>query len=187
MRFLGERGQEAAPFELLIAVILMGFVIVVGIGAMSELEKQKCYQESNKKMEELKEALETVSKGKGQYNLSFVLPSCGRNAEAKLESQSDPYLCSTFCGGSVRTCTLARLTAENVSSIVKCLNISPLTTFASQVNPSYCPDRSEEDLLLEHWKEGPIPQGDYILASAYVIAERPIPMICAYRKSVYTD
>ena len=74
MKFLGEKGQEAAPFELLIAVILMGFVIVVGIYATQQLEKQKCFQESNKKMEELKEAMEIVSKGKGQHTFSFVLP-----------------------------------------------------------------------------------------------------------------
>ena len=184
MAFLDRKGQEAAPFELLIAVILMGFVITVGIMATTQLEKQRCYQESNQKMEELKEALETVSKGKGQFNLSFRMPACGRNSLVKLEKETDPYLCSIFCGGSVSLCTLARYSADNVSSIVKCLNIHPNTYFASQEDPGFCPSRTGEDLLLEDWRGPAIPQGDYILASAYVIGPSPNPLICAYRKSL---
>lgn len=189
MAFLDRKGQEAAPFELLIAVILMGFVITVGIMATTQLEKQRCFQESNKKMEELKEAVETVAKGKGQFNLSFRMPSCGRNTLVKLVPERDPYLCSTFCGGSVSICTLARYSADNVSPIVKCLNIHPGTVFASEDSPSYCPLRSgpEENLLLEDWKGPAVPQGDYILASAYAITPSPIPLMCAYRKSVYVD
>jgi hypothetical protein len=50
-------GQEAAPFELLIAVIVMGFVIFAGMSAMEQLWLQKCYGTTDAKLEEMKASL----------------------------------------------------------------------------------------------------------------------------------
>ena len=63
---LSQKGQEAAPFELLIAVITMTFVIVVGLNAMSTLLRAQCEGKIDQNMEELKTALETVAKGEGK-------------------------------------------------------------------------------------------------------------------------
>ena len=41
-KLLNNKGQEEAPFELLIAVIVMGFVIVMGINAIFTLNREQC-------------------------------------------------------------------------------------------------------------------------------------------------
>ena len=187
---VNQKGQEAAPFELLIAVILMGFVIVIGTFAAMELEKQKGEQEINQKLEDFKEALESVSKGKGQYSVNLVLPRYGTDQTLKMKQLSDPFRCSIYCGGSRAVCTIIEFNATGVKSMNKCINISPLTEFEHQFGPPvYCPDRCNADelLFLEDWREESIPQGDYVLTSAYTAAATPVPIICAYRKVLFED
>ena len=189
---VNQKGQEAAPFELLIAVILMGFVIIIGTYASMELERQKSEQQINQKLEDFKEALEAVSKGKGQYNLEFVLPPHGRNQEINLLQISDSYRCSIYCGGSRATCTIVTFEAEGAKSMAKCVNISPLTGFKGEKEArdtgGPCPSYLTDDLLcLEDWRSGPIKQGDYVLASAYTTVITPVPIICAYRKAINED
>ena len=189
---MNQKGQEAAPFELLIAVILMGFVIVIGTYASIELERQKGEQQVNQKLEDFKEALEAVSKGKGQYSLEFVLPPHGRNQEIKLLHISDAYSCSIYCGGSRAVCTIVTFEADGAKTMTKCINISPATIFKgegeAQLEAGPCPSRLQSDLLcLEDWRSGAIKQGDYTLTSAYTTAITPVPIICAYRKAVTID
>ncbi|MFH0970097.1 MAG: hypothetical protein V1776_01405, partial [Candidatus Diapherotrites archaeon] len=69
----GTRGQESAPFELLIAVILMGFVLFAGYEAILRLREQTCANTINAALEGMTRNLQNVATGKGtaQFNFSF--------------------------------------------------------------------------------------------------------------------
>jgi len=175
---LGKKAQVSAPFELMVAVILMTFVILAGLYAMNTLERQKCENEVNKALEELKEGIELIAKGKGQYRVSFILPGCAERAEVKIVTHTDPYLCSIICGGSKNVCTVLTFQAEGVSSMVKCLEISPLTQFSS----NDCEEYIGDDYVLVDWSSGNIQQGVYLLTSSYAVAGG-VPTICPYIKT----
>ena len=59
-----QKGQQSAPFELLIAVILMTFVIYVGYIAIQQVETNNCVQENDSILSEFKFSLEKVGSGK---------------------------------------------------------------------------------------------------------------------------
>lgn len=181
-KIFSRKGQVSAPFELLIAVILMGFVITIGIYAMTTMEKQRCINETDKKLGELKEALETVAKAKGQFSLDFFLPRCGRDIRVRLGEYTDSYLCSIVCGGSRDICILLDYSAEGMPFMRKCINISTLTEFEGEPGSRTCPSR--EGLELQDWRVEDIRQGDYILVSAYVVTPAAKPTICAYLKEI---
>ncbi len=171
---LGKKAQVSAPFELMVAVILMTFVILAGLYAMNTLEKQKCENEVNKELEELKEAIELIAKGKGQHLVSFELPGCAqRNTEVKIVTHTDPYLCNILCGGSKTVCIVLTFDAEGVSSMVKCLEISPLTQFA----PDSCACPEDDYNLAKGWQTGNIQQGTYLITSGYAVGGGT-PIVC---------
>jgi len=105
---LSQRGQESAPFELLIAVIVMTFVIVIGFNALSVLEEKTCEGKLNANMEEIKSAIEAVVRNKSKSNVSFELPECYSEEESRLRiiERDELAYCSSVCGGSLAQCTV---------------------------------------------------------------------------------
>lgn len=183
------RGQESAPFELLVAVIVMTFVIAAGLGATQFLMQEQCKGEMGSQMEQIKTAIETVAKGRGKANVSFTMPSCFRPSESPSCSYaSDPnasrlcikdtdskQTCAYYCGGSQRSCTLLIFTSPDYSNI-SCLRISPLTQFFTQ---SPCEERTGWEL--QDWMANSIQQGQYSLVNAFSLANDN-PYVCAYRR-----
>lgn len=146
------RGQESAPFEVLVAVILMTFVLVIGITALSKLQKAKCANEIDQEMHKLKDAIEsTVNAGELQTKLfTFDLPFCGSEKYnfADWEYNYDqPSRCTKYCGISRNNCVLLHHVSfdEDASEsgacsigeycgiidVTLCLEINPFTTPAS--------------------------------------------------------
>ena len=74
---VNNKGQESAPFELLISVIIMGFVIFVGLIAMNQLNEQKCINETKAKLEEMKTKIETVVTERSPQQITFLLNTSG--------------------------------------------------------------------------------------------------------------
>src|SRR3989344_4658042 len=131
-----QRGQESAPFELLIAMILVAFVILVGFNALNRLNFEICKGNVNSDLEQIRTAIETVVKNKSQSQASFELPSCFKEDESKLRilCSEDPAYCSAYCGGGVQSCKV--LTFYNPEfSDTKCLRVSQVTTFPSDDPP----------------------------------------------------
>lgn len=171
-----QKGQEEAPFELLVAVIIMGFVLFVGMQAMSQLSLSECTGKTEKIMENLKTAVETVATERGKQNFNFRLPGCFREEtqDIKVKQISDKQSCMYFCKQLAERCTVLYYDAEEIAPIVKCLSISYLTTFPTE---TFCGEW--EDYALQNFYDD-IPQGNYILIS------RPnpttqVPTVCAYR------
>jgi len=180
---LNQRGQEAAPFELLVAVIIMGFVLFVGLQAMDQLNREKCYNEINAKLEEMKTKLETVVTERSPQQINFNLSSCfnPRDETIKIKDYSSPALCAEWCGATRNLCTLMEYyySGEAGFSYRKCLDISPDTSFPDNVN-EHCPDRSAEKEELIDFRDE-IHQGHYLMVNKTTVTST-FPTICAYRK-----
>lgn len=179
---LNSKGQEAAPFELLIAVIVMTFVIIVGMSAIDILNKEKCKGEIESEMETIKTALETTAKGEGKESFSYQLPVCYREneSEMKVVDRDDKQTCSFYCGGSRMQCTLLLFSTPQYSAI-KCLRIPTSTIFpaGNGCDPTKLGGGSEE-YEVEEWKQDPIRPGRYTLMNeSTLLSETPI--VCVYR------
>jgi len=177
---LGQKGQEGAPFELLVAVIIMGFVIFVGLRAMYEVDRQRCYNETNAKLDELKTKLETTVTERSQQSILFTMSNCfnPKDESIRIKDYSEPAFCAKYCGTAKNLCTILQYyhSGDDAFAIRKCLNISPDTVFPYNVGT--CPDREGEELI--DFREE-IVQGKYLLVNK-TKATSTYPTICAYRK-----
>jgi len=192
-----EKGQESAPFELLIAIIIMTFVIVVGFQALDKLSTETCKGFLDQDLEELKRGIETVVKTKTKIDVSFELPNCFTEAKSDLRivQRRESRFCSNICGGSVAQCTALRFISPGHSSF-KCLKISAATDF----NPSgVCGDANPDAIRFEsvNWeptggaiidadKDG-IPDEDVIESGRYTLIRQSnlftsVPQICIYKR-----
>ncbi len=189
---MNRKGQEAAPFELLIAVIIMGFVLAVGFMAMSELSKKQCQGSIETTMSELKTSLEIVAKGQGKTTFAFRMPPCYTESKSRLgiRNITERIVCSRICGGNRIDCTVLEFYGYSEAGSyvsVLCLDIPATVDFPSDVAGSPCdPDKYESGTIeyeVVSWKDGPIIPGDYILVNEYTLMS-DYPRICAYKRSI---
>ena len=190
---LNSKGQEEAPFELLVSVIIMGFVIAVGFMAMNELAKKQCDGQMDKTMQELKRTLELVSKGQGRDSFSFRMPSCYSDVKSRLiiESSSETMTCNDVCGGSRFDCTFLQFygVSDGSSHISRtCIDIPPATYFptdepGSPCDPSKYSASGNITYEVVSWKEKQIQPGDYMLANEYSLLS-DYPVICVYKRKI---
>lgn len=177
-----QKGQEAAVFELLIAIIVMGFVIVVGFNALSTLEEKTCQGTLNQNLEELRTAIETVVKNKSKVNVSYRLPNCFPEKETTLRivERDSAVFCNAVCEGSVKECTVLSFTSPEYSES-KCLRISSATNFpdASTCNKEIL--EGNYDVVQWKQKQGIVP-GDYTLIRQSGLVSKS-PVVCVYRRS----
>lgn len=176
-----EKGQESAVFEVLIAVIIMSFVIVVGFNALDTLNRKVCEGQMNQNLEEMRTSLEEVVNTKNKANVSFSLPNCYPEGKSKLrivETDSQAQ-CSALCGGSVARCIILVFSAPTYSDS-KCLRISSATTFPESCDPNILEPRGEYELT--NWRDvDGIAEGTYALFKvSSLTSERP--EICAFRR-----
>lgn len=194
--FFNQSGQEEGPFELLVAVIIMGFVIYIGMNALEELRIKTCQNKIDSTLENFKTALETTVQTLSRQELSFSMPAdCFNENDEKITIDyiNDERLCADYCGSSDKLCSLLiyRLKSKSGNQTFsdrKCLKISPNTSFVSQdsvsesVEGSSCENRGKEtdnpkfelqDFAAE------IPQGKYVLENV-ANPNSDLPVICAY-------
>ncbi|MDO8537667.1 MAG: hypothetical protein Q7S21_02175 [archaeon] len=141
---IGPKGQEEGPFELLVAVVLMTFVIFIGLQAMDALRVQTCQGKAEKAMQELQTAVESSVNRNSFTQVLFDYEKCFRpnkdvrtgttTPEVLLYKKSDPKQCRAICGGTETTCSFLRLENEKFT-IDKCLNI-PYNSDLSTENDS---------------------------------------------------
>lgn len=184
------RGQEAAPFELLIAVIVMGFVLLAGINVMDILKKEECKGTLDNQMEQIKSAIENVASGAGQRDFSFSLPECYNRGQENGDQISklqvvhinNQRVCGAVCPGARIECLILSFTTEDHHN-QKCLRISTATQFpdsADQCN-DFDPDADKfeaRDLI-----QKPLESGQYLLIRKFQLSSQT-PNICAYKKVV---
>ncbi len=180
------RGQESAPFELLIAMVLMGFVILVGFNALDRLNTEICKGNITSDMEQIRTAIETVVKNKSQSQASFELPNCFKEDESKLRilDSEDPAYCSAYCGGGVQACKVLVFNSPSFTDL-KCLHVTQATTFpkAEPCDPSVLGAGSEYDIADWSDQEFGIQPGAYTLKAQFNVYSYA-PEICVYKIKV---
>ena len=190
------KGQESAPFELLIAIIVMTFVIIVGFNALNSLNKETCEGTLDQNLEQIKTAIESVVKNQSTSNVSFSLPSCFSEQESSLrilEKNSEAY-CSSVCGGSLAECTVLEFSNPHYSNI-KCLRISSATNFPEgEPCDTQILEGGSDRYEIVNWKAvytgqdieegflGTIPEGQYTLVKQHNLFSSA-PEICVYRRT----
>ncbi|HLC78920.1 MAG TPA: hypothetical protein VJG83_00685 [archaeon] len=180
-----QKGQESAPFELLIAMIVMGFVIVIGFNALDRLNGETCKGNLNQNLEQLRSGIETVVKNKSKINVSFELPNCFTEEDSKLRiiERDELAYCSALCGGSQAQCTVLQFSSPSYTES-KCLRISSATTFPQE--PETCDPRMLEPAdgySVANWKdpERGIEIGQYTLIRQSNLFSSA-PVVCAFKR-----
>lgn len=184
MKKINSIGQESAPFELLVAVTLMTFVILAGLNAMNYLSSEKCKKEAEAKLEGIKTALETVSTGKGISSAEVFLPNCFKNEAFYIKKETSKNICSRRCLGTRENCVLLFFRSEEHSDS-KCLNVSPNITFQS---PPACDIKIGSELMQISTTGRGASEAEVIKEGLYSFVwvqsfEESTQGICAYRKT----
>jgi len=193
---MNQKGQESAPFELLVAVIIMGFVMFVGIYAMGNLKKEQCLNETQKTIQDFSRTLEEVATTPGHiksYNLSF--PSgCGAGQQREvmigdkpqmteqlfLRAWSKPEFCATKCESSGSLCVMLHYIRLDGQGLTECVSIPPDTVFSDPSSPGNCTDKLKDNYELIYVRVD-IPEGYYLFQNISS-PNSTNPVICAYRK-----
>lgn len=164
------RGQLTSPFELLVAVVIMGFVILLGLQSMHQLCVSQYTAEVHQQLEAFKTALQDTVAQRSTRSHHFNLPTytCGGQITVgvRLAGEKDSSKCADFCGVSKDTCWVLTYTAQSGSLlnprapggdireglIRKCVVIDPSASFIEQSDactagsscpPGRCEDRKQ--------------------------------------------
>ena len=180
-----QKGQESAPFELLIAMIVMSFVIIIGFNALDRLSIETCKGNLNQNLGEIRSSIESVVKNKGKDNVSFELPNCFMEEDSRLSiiERDELAYCSAVCGGSIAQCTVLQFSSPEYTE-VKCLHISSATTFpdsADTCDPGILePDDAYEAVDWKDPKSGILPGQYTLIRRSNLFSDAPV--ICAFRR-----
>ncbi|MFH0714830.1 MAG: hypothetical protein V1847_03195 [Candidatus Diapherotrites archaeon] len=172
------KGQESAPFELMVAVVLMSFVLLVAYQAIEKVRVTTCQQDNEKSLENMQTALEFVAKNKGTTNVDFDIEACtsGDNPSVTLRTESQNYLCASYCGDARNICVLLQLHSK-FKPVTKCIGVNYRTNFPTGEG-GICAHRDGASLVNLYDEMG-IPEGDYSFLNAQTISSDPV--VCAYR------
>lgn len=188
--FINNKGQASAPFELLVAVVIMSFVMVVGYVVLENVNTQVCLNSVDREMTEFKLAIEDSVTRMSSTPLTFRPEgSCFSSKKSKLQiyNEETRSVCAAVCGFAADKCYIMKFSSELPGSTKrKCLNLPSFTSF--QDNES---GMCNDDTLVQgsgYSAIDPTVEGQF-LAGSYVIrnispAGHPFPLICVYYKSV---
>jgi hypothetical protein len=140
---LKKKAQVGAPFEVLIAVILMGFVLLAGSFALKNLSENTCIGNKTQDLSELKSALREVILGSDLTikTISFDSKSCYNQMyeTVKLRTYTVRSKCSAYCQGTMDSCTLLEYTYDDGHNGIKrpipplCMDLPTGVDFESDI------------------------------------------------------
>lgn len=190
--FFQQRGQVNSPFELLVAIIIMGFVIIIGSQMIASTNDQVCLAGVEQAMTEFKLKLEDTDsfRTSNQFNFRPVSNNCYNENQSIMTIEfirGNSRRCGAVCGRAVDSCFVLTYQASDVVNGFKqkCLNLPVYTSF---VDGSSCP--TQEQALSGYTAINPsavqevgpsIPSGNYVLRNV-AAAGKTYPEICVYWK-----
>ncbi|MDD4251110.1 MAG: hypothetical protein PHX27_02870 [Candidatus ainarchaeum sp.] len=131
-----EKAQSSSPFELLVAIIMMGFVIIIGSQMISSANHQVCLANVDKSMVEFKSMLEdTVTfRTSNKFDFRPNSSNCYKETKStmKIEAiRNNPRYCGSICGKAIDSCFVMIFYTDSIAnaSKQKCLNLPPYTSF----------------------------------------------------------
>jgi len=186
-----KKGQASAPFEVLVAVILMGFVIMAGTWALINLNQNVCIGNTRQKMSELKEAIEDVVLGSDLTvkNINFNIQPCFNKKYEQINviTYSNETKCTAYCQGG-KTCTLLEYSFDDNNTKRQpiepiCLNVP--TSIESATNQSECGIYSNDQWAVVSLSVSPSPairSGRYQLFMKSGINDNVSRVLCFLRR-----
>ncbi len=172
---LSKKGQESAPFELLIAVIIMGFVIFFGLQALTQINKEQCSGKLNRNLEEFRIELEDVVQNNSVGKINFDLPSCYKGQEVKINKYNNSRICSAYCGIGRELCVVLELWTADGLTDRRCLNVSYNIDFEGSAVCGTGETLVDPDSSL---LEGVIPEGYYTISNETLGQSFPTVKLC---------
>jgi hypothetical protein len=171
------RGQVSAPFEVLVAVIVMGFVILAGTYALKNLSENTCLGDKRKEMGDLVTSLRDVVLGSDLTfrNITFQSKACfnSKAESVELNVYNEQSKCTAYCGSGV-SCVLLEYVYNDTKRGMRfpippiCTGLPSTINFIT--NPPECGlnDEEEDWILVDPINSGVIEQGRYRLYRASV-------------------
>ncbi len=180
-----ERGQVNSPFELLVAMIIMSFVVIIGAQMIAATNRQVCSANVDRAMTDFKLRLEeTISdRTSNRFTFNPVTNNCYNESSSsmRIENIRDSRACSNVCGRAVNSCFVMIFGSDDIGvSKSKCLNIPVYTSFVS--GDSSCPRSGD---LAEYFSIDVMSSGVNLRSGNYVLrVVSPVgathPQVCIY-------
>ncbi len=179
------KAQASAVFEVLIGVIIMGFVLFFGYQALATMSKERCANEIASEMADFARAIERTVHQRYANEVDFWPPSCFKNAEIKLSTIQSKAVCSSICQEGKSECVVLDFFSPDYVHR-ECVDIPLKTAFSTTlgaIGSGGCEDKEDEKyFLVDLYSEpGGIPAGHYLLVNT-TPPGNAFPVICAYVK-----
>jgi|GEM_PF-3273960 len=181
---INKKGQADTVFEVLIAVILLGFVLFAGTYAMSSLSNTKCSKSIDISISDLRLTIEkAASSTLISTDFLFNMPYCfGNEYTLVLEKQANAALCSSYCPGSSGSCYLLHYKnpKDKVSQVrYSCVQISPIVRIND--SSSNCSMPSDASGIYSPYSDK-FDNGRYIITSKNLSTTNTFPGLCIFKK-----
>jgi hypothetical protein len=181
---MSQKAQVSAPFELFVAIIIMGFVVVIGSQMLIAANQQVCMNSVDKEMTTFKLYLEDTANRKSSSKFDFQPESCFDKSKAviKIEKVANSKQCAAACGKPTETCFIFLFNAPDIANGFrqKCLNLSAYTSFF--VEEQTCPAGDLDGYEVLKPSDG-LKVGSYVLRNVSKAAET-YPKICVFYRAV---
>jgi uncharacterized protein (UPF0333 family) len=181
---MNSKAQASAPFELLVAVIIMTFVIIVGTQMLNQVNSQVCLNHVESSMGDFVNYLEETANNKTTSKFSFRPESICFNQSQhimKIVRERDVKVCSAKCGIPQDTCYIMIFYTPDVAlgTEEKCINLPVYTNF--ETNDAICKTIDDLEGYSVVTPSEKIPFGSYVLKNVAKVGET-WPNICFYVK-----
>lgn len=181
---INNRGQMNSPFELIVTMVIVTFVIILGSQVLLYAGDKVCENNIQNEMSEFKGFLEDSASGRSSKEFTFYPENpCFDPAKAiiKIEKLSKQKECSIVCGKPVDQCWRFIFNSNERSGnifIERCLDLPGFTSFLW--DSTNCPTTGEElDGFVALEPEKGLSMGNYILRNTASVGES-LPKICIY-------
>jgi len=191
-----KKGQADTVFEVLIAVILLGFVLVAGTLAMSSLSNTKCSKSIDLAMSGIKLTIEKAS-ASTLISTDFLLdvPYCfGSSFIVAFGKMQNNSICSNYCPGSSGSCYLLKYINEKdkINPIrYSCVQISPIIVLNLNCTPDTdytFPNTPVYKINDKEWNVGLgdkslwLKNGRYKIGNISISSSNQAPTLCISKK-----
>jgi len=184
--FASAKGQESAPFELLIAVIIMTFVMMFGYMAMEDYHEMQCKAGINQELERMRDGIESTVNQGSVSKVEFKIEQCFKDSRVVLNTVSNRSVCSRICQEGRQECVSLDFWSGGHNRRV-CVNIPLHTQFEGTADfgpGTYCSDKRADTISYELVPIGNdevgVPNGSYMFVDRTPPGWSK-PIVCAYR------
>ena len=184
-------GQVNSPFELLVSITIMTFVIIIGSQMIMATNDQVCLAEVEKELKEFKLNIEDIAANSGssiKFEFRPNTKSCFIESKAiiNIVKYTDSRKCGAICDKATNSCFVLKFSASDLANGFKskCLNLPVFTSFVE--DPTNCP--TDEPALDGYKQTNPSVKEQGLRSGTYILrnvapAAKTYPLICTYRRA----